>query len=85
MSCTALMIDPLGRWFNSNLGQPAPISQVLSVSRLERRKQVALRIVPRRIRLRPETALFSGYFAKAGQVFAPPFATKAKTTSQHAN
>jgi hypothetical protein len=70
MSCTALMTDPLGRWFNSNLGQPAPTSQVLLVSRLERLRQVALRIVCVAFVFDPDTALFSGYFVKAGQVFA---------------
>jgi hypothetical protein len=76
MSCTALMTDPLGRWFNSNLGQPAPTSQVLSVSRLERLRQVALRIVCVAFVFDPDTALFSGYFVKQVRYSLPPFATK---------
>jgi hypothetical protein len=37
MNCIASMIDPLRQWFNLNLGQPAPTSLSLSVSRHELR------------------------------------------------
>ena len=52
MNCVASMIDPLRQWFNLNLGQPAPTSLGLSVSRQEfRAMRVAFVCNPTRLLL----------------------------------